>query len=106
MPTLQVVVSAKKSQGSLAKGWSGLTGLIRHVDVGGATDGVWNVSVVSQSTLEEKIFDCETSPMGNLIGCIDQSLIGKLGHPPPKGKEEPSTYRHNGFYCALDGLYH
>jgi len=92
MPKLQLFIRAKQIQGKLANGWNGRNRLVHHVDMGGATNGMWMVAIVAQGTPDERIFDCISSPMGNLIGCIDQSIVGKNFQLPPKQKEKPIAY--------------
>jgi hypothetical protein len=105
MPRLWGVLSSKKIQGSLPFGWYGHESSLRHVDVGGATDGVWSISAATRSSKDPGIFRVDASPMGNLISCIDQSLIGSRCSAPPPRAKVPGVYRHGGIFCAMDGLY-
>jgi hypothetical protein len=105
MPMLRGVLSLKKLQGSVPVGWFSHEAAVRHVDVGGATDGEWTVSAATRSNKEPSLFSVDACPMGNLISCIDQSLMGSRATSPPTRNEAPGVYRHGGFLCAKNGLY-
>ena len=104
-PSLVVVLSAKKLQGKMPGGWVGKSFQLKHADAGGVKNGVWTMSVITRLELEPSLFDCHSNPMGNLMGCIDQSLTGLSCPPPPARTCKPEVHYHNGACCAMNGLY-
>ena len=106
MASLIAVVSARGLQGMSPRGWFGHSSIVSHAAVGGSTNGSWTVSVTTRSEVKPQgVFDFGDMPLGNLISCMDQSLMGRSCSPPPIRTEEPGVHAHMGHDCAMDGLY-
>ena len=105
MTMLKYVVGTKRTQGAVTAGWHKHEESIKHVNVGGATDGAWAISIISKEDDKRGLYDFDSCPMGNIIGGLDQSNYGRACPPPNPRIAEPGVYSHLGYVCAMDGLY-